>query len=157
MMPTTQQILASMQLALKEHVEPKLDDKWALSAMRSVDALLNHLQARVPSEGPMLHEDTTDLFAVLGKVAATTDVQVPTLSRFLADTPGVLAGYASVEALQAINHIGREAVGEVLELFHAVTDGDAVRQAQRDLGEYLRRHAERESPFFFPVFVGRPV
>lgn len=157
MMPTTQQILASMQLALKEHVEPKLEDKWALSAMRSVDALLNHLQARVPAEGPMLHEDTSDLMAVLKGVAESADMAVPALSRFLSDAPEILEKYASVEELQAINHIGREAVGGALELLNSDSGSDEAGQARRELSAYLRRHAERESPFFFPVFVGRPV
>lgn len=157
MMPTTHEILASMQLALKEHVEPRLDDKWALSALRSVDALLNHLQARVPVEGPMLHDDTSDLVGVLGSVAASADWQVPELTRFLAEAPELLAGYASVEQLQAINCMGREAVGQVLELLHAAGHDGGNAKARRELSDYLRRHAERESPFFFPVFVGRPV
>lgn len=157
MMPTAQQVLASMQLALKEHVEPRLEDKWALSALRSVDALLNHLQARVPVEGPMLHEDTKDLLAILADAPPALAASVPALGRFLADAPEVLAGYPAVQTLQALNHKGREAVGALLEMCHADPADKSLAGLHEALRAYLHRHADREGAFFFPVFVGRPV
>ena len=157
MMPTTREVIASMQLALKEHVEPQLTDKWASSALRSVDALLNHLQARVPVEGPMLHEDSVDLLPILQAAKNATEAAIPALDTFLSDAPDVLRGYASVERLQAINHTGREAVGVLLENGQGAEGNERLMQVLKDLKAYLRRHAEREIAFFFPVFVGRPV
>ncbi|MFX8708251.1 hypothetical protein ABTM42_20450, partial [Acinetobacter baumannii] len=61
MMPTTEQMLAAVQLALREHVAPQVSDQWAQSARRSVDVILNHLQVRTADEGPLLHVDTQEL------------------------------------------------------------------------------------------------
>jgi uncharacterized protein YicC (UPF0701 family) len=157
MMPTTKEVLASMQLALKEHVEPKIEDKWAQSALRSIDALLNHLQARVPTEGPVLHEDTTDLVQVLREAEADLASGVPVVQTFLSRAPGILDRYASVEELQALNHEGREAVDQLLR--HCRRQGARSDEAEvlPRLRAYLLRHADRESAYFFPVFVGRPV
>lgn len=157
MMPTTQQVLASMQLALKEHVEPNLADKWAQSALRSVDALLTHLQARVPVEGPMLHADTQELLTILTSAQERLGPGSAELDRFVSEAPDVLAGYASVEALQALNHRGREAVDALLRLCHDHGARDGAGEVLGELKAYLGRHADRESSFFFPVFVGRPV
>jgi len=157
MMPTTQQMLAAIQLALQEHVVPKIDDQWAQSALRSVDVILNHLQARVPVEGPMLHEDSNELVSLLGTVAVRLGESDAALDAFLAEAPGLLEGYARVDALQALNHRGREIVDALLVRCHE-RKGEAAHDAVlADLRAYVLRHADRESGFFFPTYVGRPV
>ena len=59
--------------------------------------------------------------------------------------------------LLAFNHRGREALEGLLlhcQARKGEADADAV---HADLRGYLLRHADRESAFFFPVYVGRPV
>ena len=157
MMPTSRQMLAAMQLALHEHVAPKIDDQWAQSALRSIDVILNHLQARVPAEGPMLHEDSTELLALLSSVQQRLSYAEPALADFLAQAPDVLAGYAPVETLQALNHRGREAVDALLHHCQARKDDAAHVAVHAELRAYLLKYADRESGFFFPTYVGRPV
>ncbi len=157
MMPTTEQILAAVQLALREHVAPKVDDQWAQSALRSVDVILNHLQARTPVEGPMLHEDTSELVALLSAVREQLKLDDEALIGFLSDAPACLAGYARVDALQALNHRGRACVDNLLRHCN-VHKGEAAADAvHADLRAYLLRHADRENPLFFPTYVGRPL
>lgn len=161
MMPTTQQMLAAVQLALQEHVAPEVDDQWARSALRSVDVILNHLQARVPEEGPMLHEDSGELFALLSRARARLNLGDAALGSalgaFLAEAPSLLEGYSRVEALQALNHRGREVVDGLLHHCHE-HKGDAAADAiHAELRAWLLVHANRESGFFFPTYVGRPV
>ncbi|WP_068076755.1 hypothetical protein [Novosphingobium lentum] len=157
MMPTATQMLAAVQLALREHVTPQIEDQWAQSALRSVDVILNHLQARVPAEGPMLHQDTSELVTLLTGAREALGGGDPALEAFLAEAPALLAGYASVEDLQAINHTGREAVDVLLRACHAQRGQAGVDAVHAGLRAYLLRHAERESGFFFPTYVGRPV
>jgi hypothetical protein len=157
MMPTTQQMLAAVQRALAEHVAPQIDDQWAQSALRSVDVILNHLQVRVPAEGPMLHEDSRDLVALLTEARDRLSHDEPALVAFLAEAPALLEGYAAVDALQALNHTGREAVDALLHHCHANKGEAAADAVHADLRAYLLKHADRESGFFFPTYVGRPV
>ncbi len=157
MMPTTQQMLAAMQLALQEHVVPKIDDQWAQSALRSVDVILNHLQARVPVEGSMLHEDTSELVVLLGAAAEWLDDRDAVLNAFLTEAAAMLSGYARVDALQALNHRGREIVDTLLVRCHEHKGDTAHDAVLADLKAYVLRHADRESGFFFPTYVGRPV
>lgn len=157
MMPTSAQMLAAMQLALNEHVVPQVQDQWAQSALRSIDAILNHLQARVPVEGPMLHADTTELVALLRDGQARLGLPGDAIAAFAAEADALLATYAPVEALQALNHRGRALLEDLLIACQA-RKGEAVADAvHADLRAYLLRHADRESAFFFPVYVGRPV
>lgn len=157
MMPTAEQMLAAVQLALRENVVPKADDEWAQSALRSVDVILNHLIARVPAEGPMLHEDTAELCGILGRARTALGVADADLDAVLAEAPAVLAGYARVDVLQALNHRAREAVDRALLACHA-RKGDALAdEVHAALRAYLLCHADRESGFFFPTYVGRPV
>lgn len=157
MMPTAEQMLAAVQLALREHVVPQIEDQWAQSALRSVDVILNHLQARVPAEGPMLHQDTAELADLLTTAQAALPADDAALGAFLDEAPDMLAGYARVDALQALNHRGREALDRMLVRCQA-RKGDATADGvHADLRAYLIRHADRESGFFFPTYVGRPV
>ncbi|MCG2840939.1 hypothetical protein L6Q21_08090 [Sandaracinobacter sp. RS1-74] len=157
MMPTSQQMLAAMQLALKEHVTPLVDDQWAQSALRSVDVILNHLQVRVAEEGPMLHADTSELLELLRAAGTRAGYADAALHDFLAEAPATLAGYARVDALQALNHRGREIVDRLLLHCDAQRADAGVAGLHADLRAYLLRHADRESGFFFPTYVGRPV
>lgn len=157
MMPTSQQMLAAVQLALQEHVAPKIDDQWAQSALRSVDVILNHLQARVPVEGAMLHEDSRELVVLLTAARDRLSHDDPALATFLAEAPDLLDGYARVDALQALNHKGREAADALLHACHARKGEAVVDAVHADLRAWLLKHADRESGFFFPTYVGRPV
>jgi len=153
MKPSVEQMLEAAQLALREHVAPLATDQWAASALRSVDVILSHLQARVPVEGPMLYEDNRDLAGVLAK-AVDLDLGAnlrEALDAFAAEQPA-MNEYPSVNALADLNIKGRGLLDELLIFCHARNE-EVVHDALRG---YLERHLERERPFYFPVFVGRP-
>jgi hypothetical protein len=156
MMPLSEEMLAAAQLALNEHVAPMVDDQWAASALRSVDVILRHLQARVPGEGPMLHADTRDLAEVLDAVAEALDAG-ESVREFRREAQDVLDGYASVGDLAALNCKGRQIVDDLLHACRKRGDEGAAAGAHGILRAYLMRRVERESPYFFPVYVGRPV
>jgi hypothetical protein len=152
MMPLSEAMLAAAQLALKEHVAPVVEDQWAASALRSVDVILQHLQARVPGEGPMLHADTRDLADVLANVSQALGAG-DVIQAFGQEAQTLLDGYASVGDLAALNCKGRQIVDDLL---HVCRKRQAD-EAHAKLHAYLMRHVERESPYFFPTYVGRPV
>ena len=156
MMPTAEQMIVAAQRALKDYVVPVVEDQWAASALRSVDVILSHLAARTPIEGPMLHEDNRELAALLGK-AETIGLGNAAISAFRAEAAELLDGYAPVADLFALNHRGREAVDGLLIACHARKGDAAIESYHDELRAYLHRHADRESPLFFPTYVGRPV
>ena len=150
-------MLEAAQKALKDFVVPQVEDQWAASALRSVDVILSHLKARAPIEGPMLHEDNGDLVEVLSDVKKKLSLDHEGLEAFLKKAPILLAGYASVNDLFALNEEGRVVVDDLLRACQNNKGESAADAAHQNLREYLLRHADRESPLFFPVFVGRPV
>ncbi|GLR65691.1 hypothetical protein GCM10010909_03690 [Acidocella aquatica] len=166
MKPSVEQMLEAMQLALREKVSPVVSDQWAASALRSVDVILNHLQARTPVEGPMLYEDNRDLAAVLegagglslaGEMASNGDVLAKALAGFAADVAESAQGYPAVAVLSALNVRGRYLLDDLLRVCHARRGQPGVERVHTALRGYLDRHIERERPFFFPTYVGRPV
>lgn len=167
MMPSVEQMLEAAQTALRDFVVPNVDDQWAASALRSVDVILSHLQARTPVEGPMLHADTGDLAILLASASAALEladarssdgtVIVDDLAAFARDAAATLAGYAAVADLALLNMRGRQLVDDLLLFCHARRDDGAAKAVHDDLRAYLMRHLERESAFFFPTYVGRPV
>jgi len=151
-------MLEAAQLALREKVATVVTDQWAASALRSVDVILSHLQARVPVEGPMLYEDNRDLAAVLAEaaVALPGTEMAPELEAFAADEAELSQDYPSVNALSDLNIRGRTVLDDLLVFCHARRDDPTVANVHGQLRGYLNRHLDRERPFFFPVFVGRP-
>jgi hypothetical protein len=156
MMPTAEQMIVAAQQALKDFVVPVVEDQWAASALRSVDVILSHLAVRTSIEGPMLHEDNLELVALLGK-AEDLGLGNQETAAFRAEAAELLQNYASVFDLFALNHRGREAVDALLLVCRERRGEAAVDVYHDDLRAYLLRHADRESPLFFPVYVGRPV
>jgi hypothetical protein len=158
MRPSAEAMMQAAQKALRELVAPVVADQWAASALRSVDVILNHLQARTPVEGPMLYEDNGDLAAVLGKVLESGLFAAVggRLKDFRAEANELRQTYPPVAALSELNTRGREILDEVLRLCHASKDHRAAFLHQ-ELRDYLTRHLEREQTLFFPTFVGRPV
>lgn len=167
MMPSAEDMLLAAQTALRDFVTPVVEDQWASSALRSVDVILSHLAARTAIEGPMLYEDNRDLVAVLAGTAAVAALAdgpassggtiAAAIAVFEVRSDALLQGYPPVAELAAVNLMGRELVDDLLVACHALA-GDAGAATLHDgLRAYLMRHVERESPLFFPIYVGRPV
>ena len=166
MKPSVEQMLEAMQLALREKVSPVVSDQWAASALRSVDVILNHLQARTPVEGPMLYADNRDLAAVLagagglslaGEMTSEGAALVDELAGFAAEAAALAQGYPAVCELAALNVRGRFLLDDLLRVCHARRGQPGVEELHTALRGYLDRHIDRERPFFFPTYVGRPV
>ena len=154
MKPSVEQILEAAQLALRENVAPVATDQWAASALRSVDVILSHLQARVAVEGPMLFEDNRDLASVLAKAEALElDAALRAGLCAFAAEQAAMPEYPSVNALSDLIIKGRGLLDDLLVFCHAQQE-TAV---HAELRGYLQRHLDRERRFFFPIFVGRPV
>jgi len=162
MRPSVQEILAAAQKALQEKVAPVVEDQWAASALRSMDAILNHLQARVPIEGPVLYEDNEDIVALLSSLnvdlAAADATLAEDLQRFLGAAATLKeTAYPAVDSLSALNIQGREVIDNLLRLCIARQDESTFGDTHANIRTYLDRHIERERAFYFPTFVGRPV
>ena len=162
MKPSVQDILAAAQKALQEKVAPVVEDPWAASALRSMDAILNHLQARVPVEGPVLYEDNEEITAIL----STLDIDLASADPALAEDVRRFLGaaatlketaYPSVDRLSDLNIQGREVIDKLLRLCIARQDQGSFGETHATIRAYLDRHIERETAFYFPTFVGRPV
>jgi hypothetical protein len=167
MQPSVEQMLEAAQLALREKVAPVVTDQWAASALRSVDVILSHLQARAPVEGPMLFEDNRDLAEVLSgaaknlplagaKITDGTSMDMA-LAGFVTAAAALAQNYPSVLALSELNIRGRTLLDELLLFCHARKNDPQTEAVHESLRGYLHRHLDRERPFFFPTFVGRPV
>jgi hypothetical protein len=161
MKPSAEQMMEAAQQALRTLVAPNVNDQWAASALRSVDVILSHLRARTGTEGPMLFEDNKDLAdllsfvppGLLGQDAAIAAA----LRAFLGEAEAVLVGYPAVAALADLNDRGRAVVDDLLLLCHRRQEDPETGRYHERLRAYLMRHLNRETPFFFPTFVGRPV
>lgn len=162
MKPSVQDIIDAAQKALREKVAPVVEDQWAASALRSLDAILSHLHARVPVEGPMLYEDNLDLVEILSGLTADL-AQKPGLDdavkSFLAAAARLREiPYPSVDMLCDLNIQGRAVIDDLLILcIGNKKDEGAFGETHRKIRAYLDRHIERERSFYFPTFVGRPV
>jgi len=135
MNPTSSQLVAAIADVLRTRIAPLLADQpWPASELRSIDALLVHLAARIEHEPDALRADDADLDTVLASLAAAgIDVPVP-------DATGGGDGNASTGALHASNLARRAALEAAIHLIH-----DGAHAAQVDLvRSYLRRAAERD-------------
>jgi len=162
MKPSTQDIIAAVQQTLKEKVAPLVDDPWGASALRSVDAILQHLHARVPVEGPVLYEDNDDIVSLLSSLRidlASDDASLDQeIQQFLKAAANLKeTAYPNVDRLADLNIQGRELVDKLLRLCVAKQGQASYRETRVNIRAYLDRHIERETAFFFPTFVGRPV
>lgn len=126
MRPTSEELLASIEVALTTRVVPAVDDPVVQSELRSTIALVRHLRARVATEVALLIAEATDLAATLRAGGEVVDTP-PSLA------DGDVAAYAAhVEALRWRLDAEVSAAG---------ASGDRDRLAEIDA--YLARHAER--------------
>ncbi len=140
MNPSSSQLITAIADALRTRIAPLLADQaWPCSELRSIDALLAHLAARVEHEHAVLLEDNADLDAVLDDLAdAGVGVDV------VAPEP------QTIGALHAGNVARRAALESAIHRIH-----DGTHQQQVDLvRSYLVRAAERDQ-LIFGSFGGR--
>ena len=162
MKPSVQEMITSVQAALREKVAPQVDDPWAASTLRSVDVILEHLRARTPVEGPMLYQDNGDLLECFTAISEVEELNQPGIKQGLADFLGAAEtlnndDYPSVDQLNDLNLQGRKLVDDMLLLCMEQQDSGRLEHVHAVLRAYLDRHIERERDFYFPVFVGRPI
>lgn len=105
MRPTTPELVEAIATVLRERIAPLLADQpWPASELRTIDALLALVGARVEHEAAVLAADNADLVPLLHELAAA-GVPVPACE----PTPGASAHAWNVElrsALEAaIHHI----------------------------------------------------
>lgn len=161
MKPSIQDIIEAAQKALREKVVPVVEDQWAASALRSLDAIFSHLHARVPVEGPMLFEDNLELVDIISGL--TIDLSgKPGLdsaaNAFLSAAARLREiAYPSVDMLCDLNIQGRTVIDDLLLLCIGKKDEGEYGRTHQKIRAYLDRHIERERSFYFPTFVGRPV
>jgi hypothetical protein len=130
--PSSRELIESIRQGLTDQVAPSVSDKLALSVLRSVDALLEHLAVRVVEEPVLLAEDNADLRNLLG-------------------LPPVDEAGPSVEELTARNRGLREQLDAALESALAQDDRETI----AEIDAYLGRRLQREEPMILPAFAGR--
>jgi hypothetical protein len=163
MKPSVEDMLEAVQSALRDTVAPVVSDQFAASALRSVDAILNHLRARAPVESQVLAMDNRDLYEVFSIETQTLSMLEPRISlatdldAFLAKACEQSGANVLVADLETLNLEGRGLVDELLVLCHSKPTNPEAIHMHANLRGYINRHLERESPFFFPVYTGRPL
>jgi hypothetical protein len=157
MRPTTSELLAAIVVSLESQVAPKVQDKWAASALRSATQLLNHLAVRADRQGEVLTEDNEDVRQVLEAILSRLTAQ-PELAALRATVEKTLSGAAPAPhdhaGLDERNEIYQAAVEQLLR--RLPVGSIAGSSVHDELRSYLRRRLRREHSLYFPVFTGPP-
>lgn len=134
MNPTSSELIAAIADALRTNIAPLVADQpWPASELRTIDALLAHLAARVQHEHDVLRADDQDLDALLAELDAAG---VPIS---LAVTP---------DASWAAGNLARRAALETaIHLIHDGAHSEQVASVRR----YLVRAATRDRLIYQPL------
>ena len=134
MTPTTSELITAIADVLRTTIAPLVADQpWPASELRTIDALLAHLAARVDHEADALRADDEDLDALLAELdAAGVAVSVD----FPPDASAAVGNLARRTALEAAIH-----------LIHDGAHDDQVASVRR----YLVRAAERDRLVYQPL------
>ena len=139
MRPTTPELVDRIAEALRTRVAPAVADQpWVASELRSIDALLALIAARLAHEDTRVAGDNDDLAMVLAELAAHGDgIEVPDAAA-LADP-------------EALNLAYRVALERAIHVLHR--DGRADDLAM--VRSYFKRAASRDATVY-GVLAGRP-
>ena len=129
MRPSSAELLAAIEVALATRVMPAVDDPVVQSELRSMIAVVRHLQVRVQAEPAVLVSEADDLTALLRAGGHAVD-DPPSLAG--SDVPALVA---HVEQLRA-----------VLDDEIAAADAATDRARLAAIDDYLRRSADRVRP-----------
>lgn len=134
MNPTSRELIDAIAETLRTRIAPLLADQpWPASELRTIDALLAHLAARVEHERDVLLADDADLDTLLAELhAAGIEVDVDVTSD---------------------DNLARRAALE--RAIHLVHDGDHAEQVA-SIRAYLVRAAARDALVYGPLS-GRPL
>ena len=134
MNPTSSELITAIADVLRTSIAPLVADQpWPASELRTIDALLAHLAARVDHEADVLRADDTDLDALLaelGTAGVSVSFELP---------PG---------ASPAVGNLARRtALEAAIHLIHDGAHDDQVASVRR----YLVRAAERDRLVYQPL------
>lgn len=71
--PTCQEVLSTVQAALRDEIAPKINDPDARSSMATIEHLLRHVALRIDEEPGILSRDVSRLKILLRELAAWFD------------------------------------------------------------------------------------
>ncbi len=134
MTPTSSELITAIAHTLRTNIAPLVADQpWPASELRTIDALLAHLAARVDHEAEVLRADDEDLDALLAELQAAG---VPVSREFPPDASPAVGNLARRTALEAAIH-----------LIHDGAHDDQVAMVRH----YLVRAAERDRLVYQPL------
>lgn len=171
MRPSATEIIAGIKWSFETYIVPGLNEKLAQSTARSILCLLEHLQARVATEGPLLMEDNREmreLFQQLSQLleSALRDGVTPDLESAVAEMKEEAARefrpsgtYPTVESLTEENEgLKRTLVRAIRAIKGHAADlpEDAYAQADEAICTQLRRQLDRENTWISVLAEKRP-
>lgn len=171
MRPSSTQILAGIRWSFETFIVPELTSRLSQSAGRSIALLLDHLQARVETEGQLLTDDNADMRRLFTELA---DLLEPALreaaSPQIQDAAAELrekarrqyrpaGAYPTIASLTEENEDMKRSLVEVIRALQGLRDGlleDVHARADRAIRTQLRRQLDREHAWILPVAGMRP-
>ncbi|MBI4332431.1 MAG: hypothetical protein HY673_14255 [Chloroflexi bacterium] len=171
MRPSATEIIAGIKWSFETYIVPDLNEKLAQSTARSILCLLDHLQARVAMEGPLLVEDNQEmreLFQQLSQLLepALRDGAAPDLATAVAEMKEKAVKeyrpsgtYPTVESLTEENEELKRTLVRVIQAVkgHAADlPADAYAQADEAIRGQLRRQLDRENAWISVLAGKRP-
>ena len=149
MVPSSEELLASVRHGLTTQVAPHVTDRLALSVLKSVDAILQHLEVRIGLEPSLLAADNAELRRLLG---------IPDPDP-VADSVTDVSAVRELGHLRAENRALRSTLDAELDRVQRAAASPALRAEHEErlaeIDEYLKHRLEREAPLIFPAFAGR--
>ncbi len=147
MYPTADDSLAAIIETFERDIVPLVDDEYGSSLCLTIGQMLRSVRARVALEGQILHEDNTDLRALLTGIRE--QVPGPLAAAIDATLEAPPEGLRPLEDLQA----------EAVELRRVLEDcisavPDAASPTRASIRDYLTRHLERQRPWMVDAFTG---
>ncbi|MCC6381661.1 MAG: hypothetical protein IT304_04090 [Dehalococcoidia bacterium] len=171
MRPSSTQIVAGIKWSFDTYVVPDLTSRLGQSAGRSIALLLEHLQARLTSEGQLLSEDNEDMrglfHALREQLAAVPEAaRSPQLTAVLGEL-GEKAGrqyrpagaYPTVDSLTEENEDLKRTVVRVIQVLaesRSLFPPDVFEKADSAVRAQVRRQLDRENQWIAPLAGKRP-
>jgi hypothetical protein len=146
--PNVDDVLAVAIETLECDIAPHVEDEYIESLCRTVSQLLRSARARAVHEGPALHEDNSELRALLVSLRDVVPAEVAEpIDRVLA-AGGPGATYRSIAELEAEATSLRAALTDAIDLIEIDT------AAHADVQTYLQHQLERQRPWLVDAFTG---
>ncbi len=171
MRPSATEIIAGIKWSFETYILPGLNEKLAESTARSILNLLEHLQVRVATEGPLLTDDNRDmreLFRLLSQLLepALRNAAAPDLLTAVAEMKEKMnkeyrpsGAYPTAESLTEENEDMKRTLVRVIQAVKSLASdlpADIYAQVDEVIRAQLRRQLDRENQWISVLAEKKP-